>query len=87
MSYKWIAEQRVERKYKNLVVLNRNAKKATSEQFHEAPLESDLNTIVKTIMGSDYIPKELDILRKKYRNYFENDKMIEADIYVISKKQ
>ena len=59
--------------YKNLVVLKRIDTGATAEQFTEAPLESDLNTIVKTIMGGEYIPKELAELRKKYRMLFEKD--------------
>lgn len=61
--------------YKNLVVLKYTETGATSEQFIEAPLESDLNTIVKTIMGGEYLPKELLILRKQYRSLFEEDKL------------
>jgi len=60
--------------FKNLVVLNRTETGTSAEQFDEAPLESDLNTIVKTIMGSDYIPKELNELRKQYRILFEKGK-------------
>ncbi len=61
--------------YKNLVVLSHNKKGATAEQFNEAPIESDLNTIVKTIMGGEYIPKEIAELRKKYRELFEANKL------------
>lgn len=61
--------------YKNLVVIKPTTKGATAEQFSEAPLESDLNTIVKTIMGGEYIPKELAKLRKKYRTLFENNQL------------
>ncbi len=61
--------------YKNLAVLKRTDKGATAEQFSEAPLESDLNTIVKTIMGGEYIPKELAELRKQYRTFFENGEL------------
>lgn len=61
--------------YKNLVVIKPTTKGATAEQFDEAPLESDLNTIVKTIMGGEYIPKELAKLRKKYRTLFENNQL------------
>jgi predicted ATP-binding protein involved in virulence len=58
--------------YKNLVVLakiSETSNNSTSEQFSEAPLDSDLNTIVKTIMGGEYIPKELQKLHKKYRSF------------------
>ncbi len=61
--------------YKNLVVIKPTIKGATAEQFDEAPLESDLNTIVKTIMGGEYIPKELAKLRKTYRTLFENNQL------------
>ncbi|SFC29506.1 AAA domain-containing protein, putative AbiEii toxin, Type IV TA system [Flexibacter flexilis DSM 6793] len=61
--------------YKNIVVIKRTIGGATSEQFNHAPLESDLNTIVKTIMGGEYIPKELSELRKKYRTLFEEGKI------------
>lgn len=63
--------------YKNLVVLKNINNRTTAEQFDEAPLESDLNTIVKTIMGGDYIPVELAELRKKYRLLFEK-KLLES---------
>ncbi len=72
--------------YKNLVVIKHTETGATSEQYHQPPLESDLNTIVKTIMGSDYIPKELLELRKEYRKLFENDKL-ETDEAKEIKKQ
>ncbi|MFK7983148.1 MAG: AAA family ATPase [Saprospiraceae bacterium] len=61
--------------YKNLVVLKPTKFGTTTEQFTEAPLESDLNTIVKTIMGGEYLPKELIVLRQKYRKLFEQDKL------------
>ncbi|MEY4926990.1 MAG: hypothetical protein RI894_1426, partial [Bacteroidota bacterium] len=61
--------------YKNLVVITPTETGATAEQFTEAPLESDLNTVVKTIMGGEYVPKELLELRKKYRILFENNEL------------
>ncbi len=72
--------------YKNLVVIKQTSNGATTEQFNEAPLESDLNTIVKTIMGGDYIPKELAELRKKYRKLFEK-KQLDTDEASKIKKQ
>lgn len=61
--------------YKNLVVFKPTASGSSAEQFNEAPLESDLNTIVKTVMGGDYLPKELRELRKQYRSLFEQGKL------------
>jgi predicted ATPase len=64
--------------YKNLVVLtkiNETATNSTSEQFNESPLDSDLNTIVKTIMGGEYVPKKLQILRKKYRVFVDTNNL------------
>ncbi len=72
--------------YKNLVVLKGAEKGVTSEQFDNAPLESDLNTIVKTIMGGDYIPKELAELRKKYRKLFEENKIDTQEAQNIKKE-
>jgi len=72
--------------YRNLVVIKHTETGATSEQFNQAPLESDLNTIVKTIMGGDYIPKELSVLRKKYRKLFENNKLETKEAKEIKEK-
>ena len=60
--------------YKNLVVITPTETGATAEQFNEAPIESDLNTVVKTIMGGEYVPKELLDLRAAYRILFDNNK-------------
>lgn len=63
--------------YKNLVVLTKisgTSNNSTSEQYNEAPLDSDLNTIVKTIMGGEYIPKELQELHKNYRSFVDSNK-------------
>lgn len=59
--------------YKNLIVLENNNDFSKVRQFEQAPLESDLNSIVKTIMGAEYIPKELSELREEYLKLF-NDK-------------
>lgn len=72
--------------YKNLVVIKHTENGATSEQFNEAPLESDLNTIVKTIMGGEYIPKELMALREQYRNLFDNNKLETEEAKEIKKQ-
>lgn len=68
--------------YKNLVVLTKiseTSNNSTSEQFNEAPLDSDLNTIVKTIMGGEYIPKELQELHKKYRSFVAQNNIDSKD--------
>ena len=58
--------------YKNLTFLLRENDKIVAKQFTEAPLDRDLNTIVKTIMGADYMPKELSSLHDEYRAYLDN---------------
>ena len=60
-------------RYKNLVVLDFKANFTTSKQFNEAPVDSDLNSIVKTIMGAEYIPLELQKLREEYRLLFDKN--------------
>lgn len=61
--------------YKNIVILDRTDKGIQVEQLKEAPLEGDLNTIVKTVMGGEYIPKELAELRNKYYELFLSGKI------------
>lgn len=63
--------------YKNLVVLTRkeNSLNNTTLQNNEAPLENDLNTIIKTIMGGEYIPNDLAKLRKEYRKLVDEGKV------------
>lgn len=61
-------------RYKNLIVLDFVNNFSTSKQFSEAPVDSDLNSIVKTIMGAEYIPLELQQLREKYRVLFDKQK-------------
>lgn len=60
--------------YQNLVVLVRDntTNKSMAKQYNEAYLDADLNTIIKTIMGANYLPKELVDLHKKYRKFVEN---------------
>ncbi len=61
--------------YKNLTFLVKENEKIVAKQFSEPPLDRDINTIVKTIMGADYLPKELDKLHKQYRKLFDEDKL------------
>jgi len=61
--------------YKNLTFLVKENEKIVAKQFSEPPLDRDLNTIVKTIMGADYLPKELEELHNQYRKLFEENKL------------
>ncbi|MCD4757233.1 MAG: AAA family ATPase [Arcobacteraceae bacterium] len=61
--------------YKNLIFLVKENEKIIAKQFSEPPLDRDLNTIVKTIMGADYLPKELEELHNQYRKLFEENKL------------
>lgn len=72
--------------YQNLIFLIKEDNKIVAKQFNEAPLDRDLNTIVKTIMGADYIPKELENLHKEYRKLFEEDKLATEEAKELEKK-
>ncbi len=61
--------------YKNLIFLIKENEEIIAKQFTEPPLDRDINTIIKTIMGADYLPKEIDKLHKEYRKLFEDDKL------------
>lgn len=61
--------------YKNLTFLVKENEKIVAKQFTEPPLDRDINTIVKTIMGAEYMPKELTKLHEKYRQYFDKNKL------------
>jgi len=61
--------------YKNLTFLVKENDKIIVKQISEPPLDRDINTIIKTIMGAEYLPKELDDLHRKYQELFDNDKL------------
>lgn len=60
--------------HRNLVVLNQieDSNCSTSRQYEQPFVEPDLNTVIKTIMGSDYVPKKVRRLRKEYLQLIEN---------------
>lgn len=60
--------------HRNLVVLNQieDSNCSTSRQYEQPFVEPDLNTVIKTIMGSDYVPKKVQRLRKEYLQLIEN---------------
>jgi len=60
-------------KNKYLRFLVKKDNKIIVKQLNNSPLDRDINTIVKTIMGANYIPKELEELRKKYREFFDKE--------------
>ena len=61
--------------YKNLIFLLKENEKIVAKQFSEPPLDRDINTIIKTIMGAEYMPKDLEELHQKYRKLFEDGKI------------
>lgn len=66
--------------FRNLVVLSKkNDICSKVEQYEEAPLGSDLNTIVKTIMGGEYISDNLRALHNKYRTFVEKKDLDSAE--------
>jgi len=49
--------------------------KIVVKQLNNSPLDRDVNTIIKTIMGAEYMPKELIKLHERYRKLFEDGKI------------
>ena len=47
--------------------------KIVVKQLSGSPLDRDINTIVKTIMGANYLPLELEELRRQYRELFDKE--------------
>ncbi len=45
------------------------------KQLNSSPLNRDVNTILKTLMGANYKPNELEKLQLKYRNLFDEGKL------------
>lgn len=61
--------------YKNLIVLDRLDGRAGVKQYSKAPLDRDLNTIIKTIMGAEYVPAKLRDLHDRYRVFVDDDRL------------
>jgi len=55
-------------KNKYLRFLVREDEKIVVKKLTGSPLDRDINTIIKTLMGANYIPKELEDLHIRYRN-------------------
>jgi len=58
--------------YKNLIFLIEENNKIVSKKFNSPPLDRDINTIIKTLMGAEYFPKELKALHERYKTFVEN---------------
>lgn len=54
--------------HKYIKILYEENNKIVVKSLNHAPLDRDLNTIIKTIMGTDYIPQYLEEKHEKYRN-------------------
>jgi len=61
--------------YKNLTFLMKENERIVTKQFNEAPLDVDINTIVKTVMGAEYIPLNIQELHNKYRTFLDNNQL------------
>ncbi|MEA2018375.1 MAG: AAA family ATPase [Campylobacterota bacterium] len=61
--------------YQNLIFLIKENEKIVAKQFNEAPLDVDINTIVKTVMGAEYIPLNIQELHNNYRVFLDNDQL------------
>jgi ABC-type phosphate transport system ATPase subunit len=70
--------------YKNIILLDKN-KKIEAINFNAPPINRDINSILKEIMGSDFIPKKVLELRDKFEKAYidgneEEIKKIKAEL-------
>jgi len=74
--------------YLNLIFLVKEDEKIVAKQFHnsDTPPHRDINTLVKTIMGADYLPKELEELQLRYRELFDNEEENSKEALELEKK-
>lgn len=54
--------------HKYIKILYEENNKIVAKSLNHTPLDRDLNTIIKTIMGANYIPQYLEEKHEKYRN-------------------
>jgi predicted ATP-binding protein involved in virulence len=61
--------------HKNLIFLTKENEKIVAKQFNENenPPHRDINTLLKTLMGAEYLPKELEKLQNEYRELFDKN--------------
>lgn len=63
--------------YKNIILLHKKENKIETINFNKPPINRDVNSILKEIMGSEFIPKRVLELRNEFEKaYFnkENEK-------------
>ena len=60
--------------------------KIVVKQLSDSPLNRDTNTILKTLMGANYKPKELEELQLKYRELFDEGKLETEEAKEIEKE-
>ncbi|WP_044415676.1 AAA family ATPase [Halarcobacter anaerophilus] len=58
--------------HKYIKILYEEDNKIVLKSLSHAPLDRDLNTIIKTIMGTDYVPKFIEEKHEEYRNICMN---------------
>ena len=56
------------------------------KQLKDSPLNRDVNTILKTLMGANYKPNDLEELQLKYRNLFDEGKLETEEAKKLEKK-
>lgn len=73
--------------YKNLIILKKkNNGKSTVVSLNEPPLEGDVNTVLKTIMGSEFVSLKLSSLREKYKQFYKEGKEGDKDAQKIKRE-
>jgi len=74
--------------YLSLIFLIKEDNKIVAKQFEEGntPPHRDINTLVKTVMGADYLPKELEELQLQYRKLFDERNEESEEAKTLEKK-
>jgi len=74
--------------YLSLAFLVKEDNKIVAKQFKEnsTPPHRDINTLVKTVMGADYLPKELEELQLQYRKLFDTRQEESEEAKALEKK-
>ena len=73
-------------KNKYLRFLVKEDNKIVVKQLTNSPLDRDTNTILKTIMGANYIPKELEELHLEYRKLVDSGEVESQEAKKVKEK-